>query len=521
MTPTKGSRLSKQVALRYVMRHPIAFREYFVPQVSRRRYWGRYTFSPVLMSLDQGDTALMSGRASGKSFAGIEPELVRQSIARAGEETLITSLRRIHIVDRMERVIDYFETIPLLRLYRERVVRSPSYTIMLRTGHNLYGISTGDDPEARMAQGKHVSTLVVEEAQQYPDRAWLKLQGAKDPRGCRVLMAGVPDGRLDTPFRRADGKLASFATRRFHLSRRYDPYFDQKTKREFIDNLGGEEQDTFMQEVDAEWGHPVWSAWDLDAIYRCVEPTLSPHVVTVSGKLYRQQGFTPAAVCADLPGPAHPGAPVMISMDVGYSQPSEIGIWERWHDRWWLIARVRLVNRMEHDDQAAILHELATRYGASKVGVDTTEGEGRAIAHTMEIGDLDNGRQPWGERIVRVTFTETFLSGWTPMGEEVWEHARSIGTRTLRGLFSHKELALPPDENIPMEFNQEREARNSDGSTKVITPPTVHISDCFRVLAVMVFLETPLIPPDAETGGFAELEWGDRPSPWAPTNVGF
>lgn len=514
-SPTKGSRMSKRVCLRYVMRHPVGFREYFVPKVSRRRYWGRYTFGPVLLAIDQGDTVLMSGRGSGKSYAVLEPELVRQALARPGEETMLTSFRKIHVVDRMERVIDYFQTLPFLRLFERRFLRSPSYSLELRTGHTIYGISVGDDPEARMAQGKHVSTLAVEEAHQYPDRAWLKLQGAKDPRGCRTLMTGVPDGRLDTPFRKADSALNSFEGRRFHLTRRADPYFDQKTKADFAETLGGEDQDTFMQEVDAEWGFPVWSAWDLDSIYRCMDDELSVIVVEVSGKLYREQGISPGAVTADLPGPTRPGAKIMIGMDVGYSQPSEIGVFEDWKDRWRLIARVRLVNRMEHDDQAAILDAIGRRYEAGAIGIDTTEGEGRAIAHTME------STFKWGNTIKRVTFTETLQSGWTPPPdvEEVWETARSIGTRTLRGLFRHKTVAIPRDEKIPTEFNQEREARNADGTSRVITPPTVHITDMMRVFAVMVFLETPLVRPDVDAGTIADVEWGDRPSPWAPTIV--
>ncbi|HSE44850.1 MAG TPA: hypothetical protein VLA89_05935, partial [Gemmatimonadales bacterium] len=420
---TLGSRISQQVCLRYVMQHPVAFREYFTPKVTRRRYWHRYTFTPPLLAMDQGDATLMSGRGSGKSFAVLEPEVVRQAIARPGEETMLTSLRKIHVVDRLERAIDYFEGIKIFKVLIARITRSPSYTIELKTNHSIYGISVGDDPEAKMAQGKHVSTLIVEEAQQYPERAWLKLQGAKDPRGCRVLMAGVPDGAMDTPFRRADGKLSSFEGRRFRLSRRYDPYFDKKTKDEFAENLGGEEQDTFQQEVDAEWANPSWSAWDLDKIYACMDDGLEKRLTKVAGRMYRQQKLTPLEVVVDLPKQPHPGAPIYIAMDVGYSQPSEIGVLEWWHDQWWLIARLELIDRMEHDDQAKIVNELGKWYHAQKIAVDTTEGEGRAIAIMLEDG-VSEGEPKWKERVNRVTFTETLLSGYTPEGEEVYEPTR-------------------------------------------------------------------------------------------------
>ena len=510
-SPAIGTKLSRQICLRYVLTHPVGFREYFTPRASRRRYWHRYTFTPPLLAMDQGDAALMSGRGSGKSYAVLEPEMVRQAIARPGEETMLTSLRRAHVTDRMERAIDYFESVPLFKLFVSRIVRSPSYIIELHNGHMLYGISVGDDPEAKMAQGKHVSTLIVEEGQQFPDRAWLKIQGAKDPRGCRTLMAGVPDGRLDTPFRKADSTLTSFEGRRFRITRRSDPYFDQKTKEDFAETLGGENNDNYLQEVDAEWASPSWSAWDLDSIYKCMLD-FPPHVTEVSGKLYRSQKMTPIEVVGGLPRQPHPGAPIYLAMDVGYSQPSEIGIFEWWHDRWTMFARVRLVNRMEHDDQGGILHEIAVHYGAVKVGLDSTEGEGRAIAQ-----DLEN-KNGWREKVVRVAFNETLMSGYTPAAEEVWETAKSIGTRTLRGFFSHELVLLARDERVVLEFNKEKEQRTETG-TKVVTPSDVHIPDMMRVFAVMVFLETPVVPPDAESEAFSDIVWGERPSPWSPTQI--
>jgi len=511
--PVRGSRLSQQLALRYVLKDPVAFREYWVPKVSKRRYWGRYTFAVPLCAMESGDTLLRAGRSVGKSYAALEPEVVRHAVNHPGEETLVTSLRKIHVMDRMERVLDYFE-LPFFKLFVKRVLRSPSYVIELRTGHTSYGQSVGDDPEARMIQGKHVSLLIVEEAQQYPERAWLKVQGAKDPRGSRTLMVGVPDGRLDTAFRKADSVIQSFGGRRIEISRRHDPYFDQRTKRDLADTLGGEESDIFGQEVDAKWGHPVWSAWDLDAIYKCREADLSPEFFEISGKLYKQAALSPSVACGDLPLCPYLGR-IRLAMDVGYSQPSEILAFVHWANRWQLFTRIRLVNRMEHTDQADILNEIGKKYGVEHIGIDTTEGEGRAIAHDMEA------KYGWGDRVVRVAFTETLLSGWTAGSvdappEEVWEHARSIGTRTLRAMFSSRNIAISHDESIPMEFNQEREVRNQDGTSKVITPSTVHITDAMRVFAVMEFMETPLMPPESESGVFVDLEYGDRPSPWSP-----
>lgn len=519
----RGGEMSRKLCLRYVVTHPIAFREFFVPKVTRRRYWHRYAFTHVTLAQDLGDTLLAAGRGGGKSYALLEPEIVRHMITHPGEETVLTSLRRVHIVDRMERVIEYFEDVPFLRLFlgnsssKKAINRSPIYIVQLRNGHVGYGISVGDDPEAKMAQGKHASLLTVEEAHQYPLRAWLKLQGAKDPRGCRVLMIGVPDGRMDTPFRNADSKYEAFKGRRVHLSRRADPYFDQKTKRELADIHGGEDSEVFRQEVDAEWGNPTWSAWDMDGIVRCFDPGLDCPVLVVSGKDYKALGITARAACADLLG-SDVDAPVKLAMDVGYSQPSEIGVFQLRRNRWTLIARVKIINRMEHDDQADILHEVGLRFRAEEIGIDATEGEGRAIAATLEQ------RPEWqtpstaeapqgGTRIRRYSSNETDVAQYTPEGEEVHDTMRNIGTHILRGLFARRTFHLPVSEDIYSDFNQEMEYRSGDGVLRVKTPATVHLPDMFRVFAYLMFLNEPPVPPSDSVAPFAFPVFGA--SPWS------
>lgn len=511
------------------MRHPVAFREYFTPKVSKRRYWQRYTFMPVILAMGQGDTLLAAGRGSGKSLAGIEPEIVRQAIARPGEETIVTTLRKIHVTDRMERAIQYFEEIPLLRIFLKRVTRNPGYHVQLNTGHSIYGLSVGDDPEARMAQGKHASSLFFEEAHQYPTRAYMKIQGAQDMRGSWKLMVGVPDGRIDTPFRNADKTYRTYAGRRFHITSRSDPFFDQRLKAEKEETLGGENSEFFMQEVDAKWGSPSFSAWNLDQVFACMEPpsALPEIVLRIEGKVYRSLrseigDAAPTVLCRELPGPRFEGSQVRISVDVGYSQPTEIGIHEFYRDRWHMTARVELLNKVEFDEACEIIDHLGDRYGAEQIGLDTTDGQGRAMAQQLET------RYPrWAPRvsgvetyspIIRVSFTDSAIFGYTMEEDQHGEFkareqkdtVKQISVRKLRDMISRKEVAWPNDDRITSDFNQEREARGADGVIRLITPPTVHIPEMLRVLAYMVFKDTPPVPPEDIRGrkrGFMLPEW--------------
>ncbi len=457
--------------------------------------------------MSQGDTVFAAGRAVGKSFTIIEPELVRHAISHPGEESMVTSLRKMHVSDRMERVIDYFEH-PILKMFVRHVGKAPTYHITLHNAHMLYGISVGDDAEARMVQGKHVGLLIIEEAHQYPMRGWIKLQGAKDAKGCRTLMAGVPDGRIDTPFRYADSKYDTFVSRRFHLSRRTDPYFNAAFRKSMADVFGGENSDRFLQEMEAEWGSPSWSAWDLEAIQRCMRPALLRVHVVASAKMFTEHELTASVILDQLPGAVRSGGAVIIAADIGYSQPTEAVALQEFDGVWHLIARVSLVDRMEHDHQALILGEFARRYDASLIGLDTSEGEGRAIATELDRLPEFTGR------VRRVVFTEKYVTGWTQNPEtgdmDVEEElVKPLATRKLRELWGRQELLIPSDDSFLAEFNREVEFRSPmTGKSLVKTPDDVHITDTLRVFAMVLFIEHPPVLED-RGNDFLVPEYGE------------
>jgi hypothetical protein len=490
MTPVAwGSLGSRQLCHRFVLTDPIAFREYMIPKISARGYWHRYFFSPFLMAAKQGDALLRAGRATGKSFAALEPEIVQHALTHPGEESMLTCLRKIHIVDRMERVIEYFET-PALRQYLKKVLRSPSYMVALTTGHVIHGISVGDDPEAKTAQGKHVGLLVIEEGHQYPAQAWKKIQGTKDTRGCRVLFFGVPDGQTDSPFRLADSVYPAFAGRRFQVDREWDPHFTQADKADLADKLGGVNSDQYKQEVKAEWGNPTWSAWDMENLNRCMTLTSTATIVRASWPRYRDNDLTPADILEEIPVLPLVGIDeVMVASDIGYTEPTEAGVFYKSVDRqgvvspWKLWARLELADRFEHDVQAAILWELALRVRATSIGIDASEGEGRAICVELDAKS--------GMTAIRIDFKENLFVGTTLDKDgrevEVFEVAKKHATRLLRVALKNRGLLFPRDDQIIAEFLMEKEIKTQSGETLLRTPKTCHIPDMFRVAMLTQF----------------------------------
>ena len=544
----RGSLASQQLCLQYVLKHPIGFRSYWVDKLHGIRHVHRYAWTMVVMATHRGDVFLAAGRGAGKSRWVLEPAIVQAAITKPGEETVLTTFRKTHIVDRMERVIDYFERIPFFKaFFLGKITRAPMYDVVTREGHHIYGANVGDDPDSKSVQGKHASSIFGEEFQHYPDRAWMRLQGTKDPRGATTVLIGVPDGRLDTPFRRADEEYSSFRGRRFHISGRTDPFFNQKKKRDLIEQYRGEDTDAFKQEVDAKWGAPAYSAWNMDLVYACTDPNILPLEPTgedgwycvdlqVRGTSYRAAGAIPESIGPRLPGPRWPGNRTFVCVDPGYAERSDVQVYQLHDYRWYMIAHIRLEQKIEVDEQVKLLNFIALFYKAERICIDTTDGEGRDIARLLEldprwaIRDLPGGGI--AAPISRVTFNETepIMYSRDEKGELVTVKVpiRQIGTQRLRDLIGRKEIAFPRDESLIHEFNQEIEVKGADGISRVMTPRTVHSIDTMRVLAVTLHREQPPIPPpipepiEDEHAWEADADcglWSDEPSAWSPNRT--
>ena len=281
---TQQSRHTLEEALcaHYIFNNGIAFNDYFVPQAWKGKpYLTRYYQYAVVLA---EEAVIVGGRSWGKSVT-LEAAIVKVMINGYGVESVLTAFRRLHIRDREERIISYFESVPYFKMFlrgkehtvRESVNRSPVYTIKLLNGHTHFGISIGDDPLAVNIQGPHPCYRFGEEFQFYPREAWVKFQAARDPRGSVDKFIGVTDGRSDTPY--ADlksGQIERYRNCRFRISRRMEPYFDQETKKEVLDAFRSESSNEFLQQVDAQDGEPIFGYWNISDIQKNFDRTEVP-----------------------------------------------------------------------------------------------------------------------------------------------------------------------------------------------------------------------------------------------------
>lgn len=503
----------RELNLWAIFHNSVLFRDFFVPEAWGEEYYRtRYYQYPMALA---ENAVVLGGRSTGKS-KDLEFQEVQDCINDFDQQSLITTFRSLHIKARFEAIIGYFYKVAYFRAFIKRIVRqNPIWQLDLKNGHTLYGISVGDDPQCVNIQGKHPTKRKGEEFSFYPQAAFIKFQEAADPRGTTDRYTGVVDGREDTPFRRLDTKISRFKNHRFHLSRRFDPNFDQETKEDRIDAFGGEDSDDFKQQIDSLWGMPRWGAWDIEAIMANMiqdekNPKHKPVVITISAKDYA--GKIPEELLYGLPK-AEFGADVYLVMDAGYSQPSCVLIFANSGKEWEQVVRIMLTNKMIADDQAEIVDYIADFYKAGTISIDCTSAEGRNVSHAFKNSKrIEYEKKNYSDRIIEVYFNGSSVVGYEydekkkePVEKK--EDNKILSANTLIRMFAKKDFVLPYDIDILADFNKESWVKNeSTGKTLLRVPHNVHIPEAFRCFSFAYWkknVEGTITKYEEENAGFA------------------
>lgn len=506
MQKTSNYTTENALCVYYIFHNGIAFNNYFIPKAwHNKKYVTRY-YQYIVVLAD--DAIVIGGRSWGKSIT-LEASVVKSMVNGYGMESVLTAFRKLHIRDREEKIISYFENIAYLKMFlygkehtiRESINRSPIYTIKLLNGHIHYGISIGDDPLAVNIQGTHPFYRYIEESQFFPREAWIKFQGARDPRGSYDKFIGVTDGRSKTPY--ADlksGQIEKFKDCRFRISRRMEPYFDQKTKQEALDAFRSESSNEFLQQVDAKDGEPVfgyWNIYDIQMNFDRTEKPGHPNILEYAMKTYEitpkeYKDKEPSQVLYDLPRLPNEDLMVIMAIDAGFSQPSMILPFFKWRGKWNLWFRVALRDKVNFDDQAEIIDYLADYIHANMIMIDCSSSEGKAIALSLQNPkNMEYAAKKYNERIPWAEFQKSFIIGYQEKDEkeEPIEIPAKIHTSNmLYKMFINREFNIYSDEDMLVEFNREHQKTLPSGYNTIFTPADIHIPDAFRCFAYGIWL---------------------------------
>jgi len=490
----------EELAFNFVWHHSVAFRDFFIPQA-----WGKSTAYKT--RLHQMPSALSktkimkTGRGLGKSLE-LEFSILQLALLKPNEETIISSFRRVHVKDRCEAIIKYYLGIPYLRQFVDwkRLNRTPIYTINLINGNTIYGASTGDDPNAVAIIGKHPSTRAIDEMEVYPRTAWVQFIEARAEKGSDDIFVGVPNGIIGIPFTDIQ-KNETYKKNFFRISRTQNPYWSQERKQDAIANYGSEESDDYKQQIHGEDGSPVQGVWPMETIARLMSTKRYAYVKDITAVDY--VGNTPDTILYDLPPTANP---CILGIDVGYTEPTVVCVFEKVYNKFRLIARINLKNKVIFRDQEEIIDYIVSYYNCY-FGMDVTGSEGREIADTLTNPKDIYANKGYEEKKVDVYFTKKIIKGYMQDGTEIEEEAKQFSTIQLLKMFINEEFELPYDEDILEEFSQEKKKTTVNSRVVYTSSTTDHIISAFRCFAIAKYQKEHLEAP--EKAGYALPVWSE------------
>jgi hypothetical protein len=484
------------------------FRDFWLPKAWGKVYKTRYYQYPMALAKD---AVVIGGRSWGKSV-DLESTILQNALNIPAVESLLSAFRKIHIRDRLEKVISYLTAVKYFRKFlavgsdkttKGAVRRHPTYEITLKNRHVIYGVSTGDDPMAIMIQGLHPRCRYIEEASAFRRDAWIKFQAARDPQMVIDRISGTTDGFIDSPFFDCDTKISKFEGKRFHVSRRMEPWFDRGIMKECVETYGGEDTNDFIQQVDAMHGEPVWGLWNEKDIMQNIDKTQHPQyhgmplnklqTINISAEDYK--GKVPEQVLWELPPLPESDLEVILGIDAGYVSPTVVLPFFWYKGKWNLRCRINLIDKMIPDNQAEIIDSIADRYSAIIIAFDTTSADGRSVAQALANPKRrEFVNKNYQERIAWVNFNSVEIVGYKDVTsfsrgkersvyKEIHQKIKYFATDELHKKFANMFFNIYHDEDLLAEFNAEHQKQSPTGNMLIVTPSNVHLPEAFRCFA--------------------------------------
>lgn len=329
-----------------------------------------------------GSVWALGGRKFGKTLIVEKVDLLLCGFFMGAEKVGFTSMDALHIRGVLEDIIRAFEQNPLLKPLEAKVNRSPSYRIGLNTGWLLEGINMniqGKRPGEQFFQ-KHLTRLYLEEASFEPDQVYKKRIDAVSENGCVIRAAGMTNFTKYSPVGRIFYDL-HYKSRIVNHPQYVNPTWDDRQKQRAVKEHGGEQSISYRIFVKGFVVEEGVSVMDMERIrkYYLEDKEIKTFEITKDNFSYfehilvleRWKQAVNTYICAD----------------IGESAPTEIVIiFEVPGDpltKYRYVYNVTLYN-LTDKQQFRVFQYIAEQVGGNFVAIDTTDGTGRAIYHSLE-----------------------------------------------------------------------------------------------------------------------------------------
>jgi hypothetical protein len=324
-----------------------------------------------------GTMYLLGGRNFGKTCTE-EVDILTSLFLNDGYPMGVTSYDSIHLRGVLDPIINVLNNHPILSHFRGTCKRSPSYFITTKNNAIIEGINmnlshsnSGDN-----FFQKHFKKLWIEEASFESDKVYKKRVDSKHELGCIERASGMCNFTKHSPC----GKVFNDLSKKkyvLNLPQYINPFWDNSEKEKAVKKYGGEGAIGYRMFVKGETTEEGISVFDMERI----RPYYIEGRVLKNFEINKQNFFCFEDVLI-LERPSNSES-LYICADIGESEPTEIVVLNKVNDKYKMLYNITLYNLIDKE-QFRIFKFLANKLKANYIGIDCTDGTGRAIFRSLQ-----------------------------------------------------------------------------------------------------------------------------------------
>lgn len=445
----------EELALLEIMENPVWNAEFLRKEADPE--WELTSYQREIIADSSNYISFRAGRAVGKSETLIDTVVYYATNNFFATPTIaIVTPNRVHLEPLWRKLTRWLRVHPFLRFYFSSI-NSQNFTITLSNGVVIDCRIGGVAGTGASVIGLHTPVLVVDEAGFMDWRVWTELVPTINSweKGFKVYVCGTPSGVRD-------GNVLYFADvesneyNHHRVSAKQNPRYTASDERRNREQYGGEDSDDYRRLVLGEHGAQVLQLFGRDTL-----PLINSALFTATltgddlvndpQKIIRLEESLPIS-----------NGNLAFGIDLGYTDPTIISIFEKDGNYWTNIARVTL-QHIEYPDQLKIIDMLDSLYSPLFLAID--EGSSGLAAIQSLYSEPRYATKNYAKRIVGVNFGDFAVIGFDLDGVEIKERIKVIAVEKLRSYLNQNTIKIPAkDEKLLSELERVEKVRSETGT---------------------------------------------------------
>jgi len=352
-------------------------------------------------------------------------------------------------------------------------------------GDAMYDIEVADN------HNYFANGILVSNSQNFGPDATNQLQGCINP-GAKVRVFGCPNGVRTSYLFKADNshEFIHFKTTKFE-----DPTYTEEEDRKKKELFGGENSQSYITQILAEWGITQFSTFGEKWI-KCLKNIDNYEPILIEG----DSGI----VLDGIPLPPLPlnSGQTIITADIGYSpDPTILGVFTIVNNMWRLFCKIKMKSvgySSGNPSQKDIFDYVAIFYNVNEIYLDSG-GPGKALY--LDLNELSRDRQ---YNVYPVEFGGSVVIGYND-DRPVKERIKYYSTLLLQEVFDKGLLELPKNDfEIIDEIQSSTQTRTADG--KYTYSGKDHNLDMLRCWAIRDYISKKMEKKGGPIVSFIDLD---------------